>query len=1044
MKKIMVIYFVLCLFFVSGVFAQDPGDIIWSNSYGSNDTEYAYSVGLTTDGGYILGGQTNFFGAGGNDVYLVKIDAIGDTLWTRAYGGVDSDKCKSVQQCSDGGYIIAGETNSFGAGNYDVYLIKTDANGDTLWTRTFGGTGIDRAESVKEATDGGYIITGNTGSFGAGGKDVYLIKTDANGDTLWTKTFGAIDDEEGHSVQLTTDGGYIIAGFTESFGAGGRDVYLIKTDANGDTLWTSTHGGTNDDRGYSVQQCNDGSFVISGDTKSSGAGNSDFYLVKTDADGETLWSRSYGGSAIDIGYSLQQTTDEGYIIAGSTQSFNVGYFDIYMVKTDSVGDTLWTRTYGSYNYEHGRSVQLTTDGNYIVAGWTWTYGPGISAFWLLKIAGEGVSINPPENLYVDESTGYATWDVPLARDLLGYNVYLDSVFIDFTTDLFWQYTALVSGTTYMAGVTALYDEGESLIIEFEYVYNPTVYDPPENVQVDPYTGLVTWEPPGGAIFFDDFESYTVGEYLALQSDDWITWSGTVGGPDDVLVVDDLSYSGSNSIKIEGLDDDVVHLYGNLTTGVYELSHYQYFVPGYGGYFNLLHEFTGDRARTEWALEVYFASDGSGYINAGGLNAATFTYTQGAWVECWTLVDLDNDWAEVWIDGNFVHEWQWSLQFSGGAGMNMLGAIDIWAGAPAGDLVMYYVDDVKHALASTSDELTGYNVYLDGAFVYNTTELQYQYTGLVYNQTYLAGVSAVYDDPGESEIIEAQFTFLETPVLPPENLVATVVGFNDVLLEWEPPNLPDETRLLLGYNVYRDGDVIAYLDDPNLLTYDDLALDSGTYEYWVTAVYDEGESDPSNIGEVIIILYSPQNLTAIVQGINNVFLSWDAPATRAFDYYNIYRDGSQIATNINSTFYLDVGLAAGTYVYNVAAVYDGGWESELSNNTEVTVDAGDLPLPVVTELSGNYPNPFNPTTTISFSTTSLRQGYAGQAESTEVCIYNLKGQKVKTLINAIIPNGFHRTVWDGKDENGKPVSSGIYFYKMESGKYSSTRKMILMK
>ena len=472
MRKIMLISIVLCLFFVSGVFAQDPGDIIWSNSYGGNDKEYAYSVSLTTDGGYIMGGYTNFFGAGGNDVYLVKTDADGDTLWTRAYGGINSDKCKSVQQCSDGGYVIAGETNSFGAGNYDVYLIKTDANGDTLWTRTYGGTGIDRGESIKEATDGGYIITGNTGSFGAGEKDVYLIKTDANGDTLWTKTFGSINDEEGHSIALTSDGCYIIAGFTDSFGAGGKDAYLIKTDANGDTLWTSTHGGTNDDRGYAVQQCNDGSFIIAGDTKSSGAGNSDFYLVKTDAGGETLWTRSYGGSDIDIGYSLQQTTDEGYIIAGSTQSFNVGYFDIYLVKVDAIGDTLWTRTYGSYNYEHGRSVQLTPDGNYIVAGWTWTYGPGICAFWLLKIAGEGTSLNPPENFCVDESTGLATWEPPLTRDLLVYNVYLDGA-LEGTVgiDVFeYLYIDLVNGQSYVAGVSAVYDEGESDIVEFPFTY----------------------------------------------------------------------------------------------------------------------------------------------------------------------------------------------------------------------------------------------------------------------------------------------------------------------------------------------------------------------------------------------------------------------------------------------------------------------------------------------------------------------------------------------------------------------------------------------
>jgi hypothetical protein len=973
MKKIILISMIFCLFIVSGVFAQNPGDIIWSNSYGEFDKEYGYSVNLTTDGGYIMGGYSNSFGAGDNDVYLVKTDADGDTLWTRTYGGIDTDKCKSVQQCSDGGYIIAGETNSFGAGSYDVYLIKTDADGDTLWTRTFGGTGIDRAESVKETTDGDYILTGNTGSFGAGGKDVYLIKTDANGDTLWTKTYGATDDEEGHSVVLTTDSGYIIVGFTDSFGAGGKDVYLIKTDANGDTLWTNTHGGTDNDRGYAVQQCNDGGYIIAGDTKSSGAGNSDFYLVKTDMGGEALWTRDYGGTAIDIGYSLQQTTDEGYIIAGSTQSFNVGYFDIYLVKTDAIGDTLWTRTYGSFNYEHCRSVQLTTDGNYVAAGWTWSYGPGISAFWLLKIAGDSEPLIPP-----------------------GY------------------------------------------------------------VEVDPYTGILTW---GGAIFFDGFESYTAGEYLALQSDDWVTWSGTVGGPDDVLVVDELSYNGNNSIKIEGLDDDVVHLFGNLTTGVYEISHYQYFVPGYGGYFNLLHEFTGDRERdrTEWALEVYFASDGSGYINAGGYNAATFTYTQGAWVECWTMVDLDNDWAELWIDGSFVHEWQWSLQFSGGPGMNMLGAIDIWAGAPAGDLVMYYVDNVKYDLISTSDDLLGYNIYLDGTLVAFTTNFPYQLTDLVVGQIYIAGVSALYDE-GESEIVEAQFTFLGTPVLPPENLTAVVATFNDVLLNWEAPGgatdewigwddgtnserktntaAIDDLRILLGYKVYKDGTEIVYIDDPGILTYTDIGVEPGVREYYVIAVYDEGESGPSNTESVEIILPIPQNVQA-VSNYTMVTVTWDPISDgRDFVSYSVYRDGEVVATGVIVTMVM-MTLPNGNYCFNITAVYDGGWESEWSDDAWVTVtESNNILIPVRTELTGNYPNPFNPTTTIKFA---LKED-----SDVSIKIYNIKGAVVRTLIDGEMKATYHEIIWDGKDNTNKSVASGIYFYKMKAEKYTSTKKMILMK
>ena len=207
--------------------------------------------------------------------------AAAQTSWWRTYGGTLTDQGWSVQQTSDGGYIIAGRTYSFGAGNSDVYLTKTNTPGDTLWTRTYGGTSEDDGYSVQQTTDSGYIITGYTASFSAGG--VYLIRTNASGDTLWTRTYGGTSEDVGTSVQQTLDGGYIVAGYTLTFGAGGYDAYLIKTDASGDTMWTRTYGGTGDDQGYSVQQTSDGGYIIAGRTYSFGAGNSDVYLIKTDS-----------------------------------------------------------------------------------------------------------------------------------------------------------------------------------------------------------------------------------------------------------------------------------------------------------------------------------------------------------------------------------------------------------------------------------------------------------------------------------------------------------------------------------------------------------------------------------------------------------------------------------------------------------------------------------------------------------------------------------------------------------------------------------------
>jgi len=345
--------------FVLPAFSQQT----WRRTYGGSNDDQGYSVQQTQDGGYIVTGETYSFGAGAWNVYLIKTNASGDTLWTRTYGWSDGHLGNSVQQTSDGGYIIAGTYHNLEFGWDDVYIVKTNAAGDTLWTRTYGGAWNDQGYSVQQTSEGGYIIAGWTNSFGAG---VYLIKTDASGDTLWTKTYGGSNATHGYSVQQTLDGGYIVTG-TTSYGNG--DVYLIKTDASGDTLWTRTYGGTNWDLGNSVHQTSDGGYIIAGFTYSFGPGWPDVYLIKTNASGDTLWTRAYGGTDYNVGNSIQQTSDGGYIVAGTTSSYGAGSFDVYLIKTNATGDTLWTRTFGRTGDDRGYSVQQTTDGGYIVAGW---------------------------------------------------------------------------------------------------------------------------------------------------------------------------------------------------------------------------------------------------------------------------------------------------------------------------------------------------------------------------------------------------------------------------------------------------------------------------------------------------------------------------------------------------------------------------------------------------------------------------------------------------------------------------------------------------
>jgi len=297
--------------------------------------------------------------------------------WNKTFGGTEYDVGNSVQQTTDGGYIITGSTHSFGA--FGVWLIKTDSNGDEEWNKTFGGLFL-YGYSVQQTTDGGYIITGYTEY-----AYVWLIKTDSNGDEEWNKTFGGDwpNFAEAYSVQQTTDEGYIITGCKvqdDDF-----DVWLIKTDSNGNEEWNKTFDGTCFDFGRSVQQTTDEGYIITGTTCLCDNGCREVWLIKTDSNGDEEWNKTFGGIDDDYGRSVQQTTDGGYIITGETESYGAGSNDVWLIKTDSNGDEEWNKTFGGIDDDYGMSVQQTTDEGYIITGFT-SYGAGSYDVWLIKIA----------------------------------------------------------------------------------------------------------------------------------------------------------------------------------------------------------------------------------------------------------------------------------------------------------------------------------------------------------------------------------------------------------------------------------------------------------------------------------------------------------------------------------------------------------------------------------------------------------------------------------------------------------------------------------
>jgi hypothetical protein len=356
-SKILVIG-IIVLFFVVGfqpAFANDisigkiekhPRGDTFYRTFGGTLLDYGYFVQQTSDGGYILTGETSSYGAGRSDVWLIKTDSDGNKEWDKTFGGKSDDCGYCVRQTSDGGYIITGKTHSSGAGMGDVWLIKTDSVGNMLWNKTFGGSYNEEGKCIQLTSDGGYIIVGIG----------WLIKTDSDGNKIWDRDLG---DGVCDSVQQTTDGGYIIAG--KLWDVGGY-VLLIKTDCDGFIVWNKTFGGLHNDKCHWVQETSDGGYILTGGTGK--LGFSDVWLIKTDSNGNRTWDRKflYGS----CGFFVQQTSDDGFIITGENYGSFGGF--LYVIKTDNRGKLEWENINASLKVARGFCVQETTDAGYIITG----------------------------------------------------------------------------------------------------------------------------------------------------------------------------------------------------------------------------------------------------------------------------------------------------------------------------------------------------------------------------------------------------------------------------------------------------------------------------------------------------------------------------------------------------------------------------------------------------------------------------------------------------------------------------------------------------
>ena len=359
------------------------GQPYFQKTYGGNSTDEGRSVWITSDGGFIIGGSTASFGSGSDDVYLVKLDVSGDTMWTKASGTPGSEKGHSIQQTADNGYIVGGTNGS-------MYLNKFDVNGNSIWAKSYGGTSIDEGHSVQEISGNGYILAGFTASNGAGGNDVYLVRTNSNGDIIWANTYGGTGDDKGYSVDQTSDGGYIVCGQTNSFGAGSNDVFLLKVNSAGTLQWAKTYGDTANDEGRSIVQTADGGYILTGNTESFGSGLKEIYTIKTDSLGVVQWSKTYGEfDGDDLSNYILETSGGNYIITGSTNSFGSSSIVTYLLKIDVSGNPFWPfpemRMFGGIGgTDIGYSIRETPDGGYAFVSSSQSYGAGGSDVYLVR------------------------------------------------------------------------------------------------------------------------------------------------------------------------------------------------------------------------------------------------------------------------------------------------------------------------------------------------------------------------------------------------------------------------------------------------------------------------------------------------------------------------------------------------------------------------------------------------------------------------------------------------------------------------------------
>lgn len=407
---------IICLIFAIAfltITAQAQPEVEWVRTFGGEGRDFCYSAVQLYDSSYMFAGYTSAFGAGRQDYWLVNLSKDGDSIWSRTLGGEEMDICRSLVQTSSGNLVLSGKSSSFDNGGWDVWLVSLNSSFDSLWSRSYGSNNYDECSSIIETHDGGNIIAGQTSSFGAGEQDMWLVKINSEGDSLWAQTYGTESAEYCNSIIQIRDGGFAFTGRTSGAGEGwGFNMMTIAVDENGEMIWSSVWGGDGYDEGFSILQTEDEEYLIGGRTAPSYEDDSDFWLVKLDYYGNYEWSRTFGGEEDEVCKTLLVTQDNCLLLAGETESFGAGGKDYWLLKTNLNGDSLWSMTFGTELDESLESGVISYDGGFILAGrQNHRYEPDAN-FYLVKTTPDPVSVRNLDPVYPSSLILYPSYPNP--------------------------------------------------------------------------------------------------------------------------------------------------------------------------------------------------------------------------------------------------------------------------------------------------------------------------------------------------------------------------------------------------------------------------------------------------------------------------------------------------------------------------------------------------------------------------------------------------------------------------------------------------------